>query len=81
MATKKEKECATILANWESLNAAMVDMNEVGDVAKKEKLLQSLLEYELGNSRRRQFIIRIHGKLIRVRAAREREEYLKIASN
>lgn len=56
----------TILENWASLNAAMVEADE--------KACRKLLNEELAGKRRRMFIMRIHSRMNRVRADRERLE-------
>lgn len=59
----------TILDNWTQLNAHIVDANEAACV--------KLLKEELNGQRRRMFILRIHSRLNRVRADREREALMK----
>lgn len=62
--TKPEVQSA--LATWADLNAAIMDANEAD--------CQQLLQAELAGKRRKQFVFRIHSRLNKVRADREREE-------
>lgn len=61
------------LRTWVALNEAMQSATE-------EQCLK-LLAAEKKGKRRKQFMLRIHSRLNRVRAARERAELIKLASD
>lgn len=65
--TKPEIEAA--LSSWISLNDAIMSANE----ADCQQLLKAELDVKTGK-RRKQFVFRIHSRLNKVRADREREE-------
>lgn len=54
------------LASWEALNAAIMQMDE--------SQAQELLNAELAGRKRAQFVKRIHSRINKVRADRERAE-------
>lgn len=62
--TKPEIE--TALSSWVGLNETIMGANEAD--------CQQLLKAELAGKRRKQFVFRIHSRLNKVRADREREE-------
>lgn len=68
MATTEEA-----LNSWVDLNTALKDATE--------ERAKQLLEAEKAGRRRPQFLLRIHGRLNKVRAERERLEILKFVSN
>lgn len=74
----KIEEVNEVLSNWTKLNSYLVGINETNDLASKEKDLKQLLDKEKKSGKRRQFLIRIHGKYTRIRTAREREEILSV---
>jgi hypothetical protein len=55
-----------VLRTWVSLNVAMLDADE--------KYCKALLKEELAGRKRVRFILRIHSRLNKVRAKRERGE-------
>lgn len=60
-------EADTVLANWRTLNPALLQMDE--------DACQQLLDYEMkSETPRRRFIMRINSRLARLRAQRDREE-------
>lgn len=59
------------LASWSTLNAAIISADE--------KTCQKLLEAETKGKGRRMFLLRIHSRLNKVRADRERTELTKAA--
>ena len=65
---KKEKKPIEdpILETWKGLNVALLTMDEAG--------CRTLLKKELAGRNRRQVLKRIHSRLNKVRAHREREE-------
>jgi hypothetical protein len=60
-----------VLANWNNLNAAVASADEQQCV--------DLLDAETKGKARRVFLLRIHSRLNKVRADRERLEITKIA--
>lgn len=54
------------LESWDALNKAIMDMDEAQ--------AQVLLKYELAGKKRSQFVKRIHSRINKVRAVRERKE-------
>lgn len=60
------------LKNWPSLNAFLKTKGIT------EGQVQDMLNYELKNKRRETFVIRIHSKLCKLIAIRERKEYVEI---
>ena len=62
----REKKFNEVLRTWLSLNHILV----IAD----EELCKELLRAELSGRRRQLFVLRIHSRLNRVRAHREREE-------
>lgn len=73
----KVEEADKILNSWSSINSYLISINEAEDLQTKEKDLKQLLEREQKKGKRRQFLIRVHQKYTRVRAARERTEILE----
>ena len=65
----KKKEIENpILGTWSSLNQYVM-------VTDDEKALAALLKVEQAGKARKQFILRIHSRINRLRAARERLEF------
>ena len=65
----KKKEIENpILGTWSSLNQYVM-------VTDDEKALAALLKVEQAGTARKQFILRIHSRINRLRAARERLEF------
>ena len=60
------------LENWQSLNAAITKLGE------KECL--ELIDIESSNRKRLQVLLRIHSRLNKVRAKRERQELRSLAN-
>lgn len=73
MATKKKKELphgpGNALATWQSLNEFIVNADE--------ETCQALLAIEKKGKKRKQFLLRVHSRLNKVRADRERKELTK----
>lgn len=55
------------LSGWPALNTVMKTLESEGECTE-------LIERELANLRRERFVFRIHSRLNRIRAARERKE-------
>lgn len=66
MTAKKKPITDPNLASWEALNAAIMQMDE--------QQARALLKKELNGRRRSQFLKRIHSRINKVRADRERAE-------
>ena len=58
------------LASWQALNERIKDMTE--------EELYSALNTEMSHDRRSQFVIRLHARHTKIKAAREREELLAV---
>ncbi len=58
------------LQNWQALNERIKSMSE--------EELYSALNTEMSHDRRRQFVIRLHARHTKIKAAREREELLAV---
>jgi len=67
----KATDYETPLRSWADLNEAMQSCEE--DFAK------ALLEREKRGKQRKQFMLRIHSRINKLRADREREEILEVA--
>lgn len=65
---KKRRIENPILETWSSLNQYVM-------VTDDEKALAALLKVEQAGKARKQFILRIHSRINRLRAARERLEF------
>ncbi|CAB4142693.1 hypothetical protein UFOVP1414_36 [uncultured Caudovirales phage] len=60
-----------VLNSWISLNKAMRSADE--------DFCNALLKMEMGGKRRKQFMLRIHSRLNKMRKERERKELVRIA--
>jgi len=69
--SKREKSIDEILATWIDLNEALTELGE-DECAK-------LLEREKTTKRRKQILLRIHSRINKLRAARERLELIGIS--
>lgn len=68
MKTAKKDITNPILASWISLNDAMREANE--------ETCKSLLREELKGRNRKRFVLRIHSRINKIRADRERKELM-----
>lgn len=66
MTAKKKPITDPALASWDALNAAIMEMDE--------KQAQALLKKELVGRKRTMFVRRIHSRINKLRADRERKE-------
>ena len=66
MTAKKKPITDPALASWDALNAAVMQMDE--------KQAQALLKKELAGRKRTMFVKRIHSRINKLRADRERAE-------
>lgn len=57
------------LANWTTLNIMLHSLDE--------ERLEELLDQEVNNKKRKEFVIRLHRRLCTLRASRERKALLK----
>ena len=57
------------LANWTTLNIMLHTLDE--------ERLEELLEQEIHNKKRKEFVIRLHRRLSTLRTSRERKELLQ----
>jgi hypothetical protein len=64
-----KSELERVLQSWSSLNGFVREANE--------EQCQIIIKEELATKRRRQFILRAHSRLNKVRADRERQELTK----
>lgn len=65
------KELDGVLVSWEGLNRTLQSANE--------ETCKELLAREIAHKKRKQFLLRIHSRLNKVRAQRERAELVKHA--
>jgi hypothetical protein len=74
MATKKEKvpDLAKHMANWTTCNEFLRDATEDQAAA--------ALKFEQQNKKRLQYLLRIHSRMNKVRAERERAELLSVGA-
>lgn len=76
MVTKKSFNAIDAVETWTSLNEAIMSADE----SQCAELMAVELDKDHGR-RRRQFVLRIHSRMNRLRAARERTELLAELSN
>lgn len=71
MPKAKDRNLVEVLSSWINLNDALKNADE--------SYCTQLLEHETANKRRKQFLRRIHSRLNKVRADRERTELEALA--